>query len=167
MPATATVGPTVPESARYRHGGHPRARSRGRTIVAAALGASAAFGVVTGCATPRTTDVVTLATHEEGKPYKWGAVGPSSFDCSGLVQYVFREAGREEPRTAQQQYDATLHISATQAQRGDLVFFGAPKAVFHVGIYVGGGQMIDAAHTGTNVRQEHVWPKAAYGRPLH
>jgi cell wall-associated NlpC family hydrolase len=84
-----------------------------------------------------------------------------------LVQYVFRLTGRSEPRTAQQQYNASWHIAGSQARPGDLVFWGAPRGVYHVGIYVGGGQMIDAAHTGTRVRQERVWAGASFGRPIH
>jgi cell wall-associated NlpC family hydrolase len=150
--------------ARARTPVQPRPRHRGKAIVAAVLGASAAFGVVSGCVPAPRGDVVALAANQEGKPYVYGAAGPNAFDCSGLVQYVFRQAGRAEPRTALQQYNASTHISVLQAGRGDLVFYGAPR-VYHVGIYVGGGQMIDAAHTGTRVRQEHVWPGAAYGHP--
>ncbi len=138
-----------------------------RTLVATMLAAAAAFGTVSGCTGLHAgKDVVSLAAAEEGKPYVWAAAGPNSFDCSGLVQYVFREAGRSMPRVAQSQYNATFHIPASRAVRGDLVFWGAPYGVYHVGIYVGGGQMIDAAHTGTNVRQEAVWPGASFGHPL-
>jgi cell wall-associated NlpC family hydrolase len=130
------------------------------------LAATSAVAVASGCspAAKPTGDVALLASQQMGKPYVWGAIGPNAFDCSGLVQFVFGRTGRAEPRTAQQQYNASQHLSAQQVARGDLVFFGAPGAVYHVGIYVGGGQMIDAAHAGTKVRQEKVWPGAAFGR---
>ena len=147
----------MPVSARFR--------GRAKTLGTAVVGTIVAVAVFSGCTARHTGDVVTLAAAQEGKPYQWGGAGPSAFDCSGLVQFVFRQAGRTEPRTAQEQYDASIHLAAVQAQRGDLVFYGAPRGVYHVGIYVGGGQMIDAAHTGTKVRQEHVWPGATYGRP--
>ena len=132
----------------------------------AVLAATSAVAVTASCAplAQHATDVALIASQQMGKPYQWGAIGPSAFDCSGLVQFAFARTGRVEPRTAQQQYNAAQHLSAKQVARGDLVFFGAPGAVYHVGIYVGGGQMIDAAHAGTNVRQEKVWPGAAFGR---
>ncbi len=158
MSATEIVGARTREDA-------PKHRPlRGKIVIAALVGASVAFGGASGCAPTVTGDVVTLAAHQEGKPYGYGAAGPNSFDCSGLVQYVYRQAGRSEPRTAQQQYNASRHLSVLQAGRGDLVFWGAPFRVYHVGIYLGNGQMIDAAHTGTRVRQERVWPGASYGR---
>ncbi len=161
MPATAPTHPAT------RAPAEPRARHRWRSVTAAALTAGVAFGVTTGCTTPvPTTDVVTAAAAQEGKPYVYGAAGPDSFDCSGLVQYAFAQAGRTMPRTAQEQYDATWHIYPGQAHSGDLVFWGAPKAVYHVGIYLGNNQMIVAAHTGTNVREEPVFAGASYGRPL-
>jgi cell wall-associated NlpC family hydrolase len=136
------------------------------TIGTTALAAATAVAVATGCApvAKNTTDVGLLASQQMGKPYVWGAIGPNAFDCSGLVQFVFGRAGRVEPRTAQAQYNASTPLTPQQVVRGDLVFFGAPGAVYHVGIYVGAGQMIDAAHAGTNVRQEKVWPGAAFGR---
>jgi cell wall-associated NlpC family hydrolase len=132
----------------------------------AGLAATSAIAVSAGCApvAKHTGDVALIASQQMGKPYVWGAVGPNAFDCSGLVQFVFGRTGRVEPRTAQEQYNASQHLSPQQVTRGDLVFFGAPGAVYHVGIYVGAGQMIDAAHAGTNVRQEKVWPGAAFGR---
>ena len=158
MFATVTVG------ARTREDAPSHRPLRGKVVIAALLAASVAFGGASACAPRVSGDVVRLAAQQEGKPYVYGAAGPSSFDCSGLVQYVFRQAGRLEPRTAQQQYIASRHLSVLQAGRGDLVFWGAPFSVYHVGIYLGNGQMIDAAHTGTRVRQERVWPGASYGR---
>jgi len=170
MTATTTTRSVATTTAATAPSPTPAGRRPGRrwrSVTAAALTAGVAYGVATGCtAPPLTTDVVTLAAAQEGKPYVYGAAGPNSFDCSGLVQYVFRQAGRTMPRTAQQQYDATWHIYPGQAHRGDLVFWGAPTAVYHVGIYIGNNQMIAAPHTGTNVRQETVWSGASYGRPL-
>ncbi|GJF30264.1 hypothetical protein KNE206_29640 [Kitasatospora sp. NE20-6] len=94
------------------------------------------------------------------------------FDCSGLSQYAYGQAGVTIARTAQAQYDGAptrIPPSAGLAglQPGDLVFFslnpGSGRGIHHVGIYVGGGQMINAAHTGTNVRQEPVWMKSYAG----
>jgi cell wall-associated NlpC family hydrolase len=91
-----------------------------------------------------------------GVPYKWGGTGPGGFDCSGLVQAAYRVAGIDLPRVAQQQFDAGPPVpDGTEVQPGDLLFFGTSvRSVEHVGIYVGGGVMIDAPHTGTVVREE-------------
>jgi cell wall-associated NlpC family hydrolase len=94
-----------------------------------------------------------------GTPYVWGGEQPGvGFDCSGLVQWVYAEAGISLPRVAQDQYDAGPQLPAgATLYPGDLVFFGSgPDAVEHVGIYVGGGEMIDAPYTGVDVRFDRV-----------
>ncbi|MBL7493973.1 C40 family peptidase [Frankia sp. AgB1.9] len=91
---------------------------------------------------------VYLASLQKGKPYVYGATGPYSFDCSGLVQYVFRQLGRNLPRTADAQYWATVHVAQSGKQPGDLIFFGSPGSIYHVGIYAGNGYMWAAPETG-------------------
>jgi len=96
--------------------------------------------------------VVQLAMQHLGKPYVWGGTGPNSFDCSGLVQYVFRQAGKELPRTADQQFNVGTPVSRDQLQPGDLVFFkdtyknNYPNRITHVGIYIGNDRFIHAAN---------------------
>ncbi|MFC6600492.1 C40 family peptidase [Kitasatospora paranensis] len=94
------------------------------------------------------------------------------FDCSGLSQYAYGQVGVSIDRTAQAQYDGAptkipLSVGLAALQPGDLVFFslnpGSGQGIYHVGIYVGGGQMINAAHTGTNIRQEPVWMNSYTG----
>lgn len=100
---------------------------------------------------------VSFAQSQLGVPYQWGGeTTGKDFDCSGLVQAAYAAAGVSLPRTAQAQYDATQKLgSSAQLQPGDLVFFGtSTKDITHVGIYVGGNQMIDAPQTGENVRTE-------------
>jgi len=101
---------------------------------------------------------VAVALGEVGTPYVWGGDAPGGFDCSGLVQWAYARAGTTLPRTAQAQSDAGPPLGpGTPLQAGDLVFFGAgPGAVDHVGIYVGGGRMVDAPHAGAQVRVEPV-----------
>jgi peptidoglycan DL-endopeptidase CwlO len=92
-----------------------------------------------------------------GKPYAWGAIGPDSYDCSGLVMMAFRAAGIALPRTSELQYATTVSgtIPYAQAQPGDLLFSeGNPPG--HVRVYVGNGLAISAPHTGVNVRIEPV-----------
>ncbi len=93
---------------------------------------------------------VSWAHRELGKPYVWGAGGPNAFDCSGLTQYVYGKAGVSLPHYTGAQYNSGPHVSRGQLQPGDLVFFGSD--LHHVGIYIGGGSMIEAPHTGANVR---------------
>ena len=92
-------------------------------------------------------DVVDFAASLIGRPYIWGAEGPNAFDCSGLTQYVFNEFGIDLPRRAVNQADVGTRI-ARRLQRGDLVFFasdGRRAVVTHVGIYEGGGMMVNAS----------------------
>ncbi|HEY8201572.1 MAG TPA: NlpC/P60 family protein [Actinomycetota bacterium] len=84
-----------------------------------------------------------------GRPYVYGAEGPATFDCSGLTRFTWRSAGMSLPHSAQAQYDSLPHVSPDALQPGDLVFFGKP--IHHVGMYVGGGQMIHAPETGSTV----------------
>ncbi|MDQ0273761.1 cell wall-associated NlpC family hydrolase [Cytobacillus purgationiresistens] len=93
--------------------------------------------------------VMDEALKYEGFPYVFGGDNPStSFDCSGLTQWSYRKAGINLPRTAQQQYDVTEHISLSEAKPGDLVFFystyNSGTYVTHVGIYVGNHRMYNA-----------------------
>jgi cell wall-associated NlpC family hydrolase len=102
---------------------------------------------------------VDWALAQIGTPYRWGGETPGvGFDCSGLVQAAYKAAGITLPRVAQDQYDAGPQLPpGATLQPGDLVFFGQdPQDVTHVGLYVGtqGGQavMVDAPHTGADVR---------------
>ncbi|UUU20458.1 C40 family peptidase [Streptomyces sp. DSM 40750] len=106
-----------------------------------------------------------VAASKKGSPYKYGATGPSRFDCSGLTLYSFKKAGKKLPRTAQQQYNKTKHISASSRTLGDLVFFHSGSNVYHVGIYAGKGKIWHSPKTGDVVRLQKIWTKSVwYGR---
>lgn len=94
--------------------------------------------------------VIDIAMRFLGVPYVWGGGSPSGFDCSGLVMYAYARAGISLPHSSRAQFGYGVAVSRGSLQPGDLVFFGSP--IHHVGIYVGGGSMIDAPHTGANVR---------------
>ena len=89
------------------------------------------------------------AKRQLGKPYSWGAAGPGSFDCSGLTLWAWRAGGRSLPHSSGAQYSSLPHVPVSAIQPGDLLFYGSP--IHHVGIYVGGGMMIEAPHSGTVV----------------
>jgi hypothetical protein len=106
-----------------------------------------------------------IAATQRGVLYRYGGESHwTGFDCSGLTQWSYAQAGRYIPRVAQQQYDATIHIPASARRQGDLVFFHTGNSVYHVGIFAGGWYMIDAPHTGARVRMEMIWPGALFGR---
>jgi cell wall-associated NlpC family hydrolase len=95
--------------------------------------------------------VVSIALQYLGIPYLWGGSTPQGFDCSGLVQYVYRQVGVPLPHytVSQWNYSGAVPVPKDQLQPGDLVFF---NGLDHVGIYIGYGYFIDAPHTGANVR---------------
>ncbi|GGW90298.1 C40 family peptidase [Streptomyces lomondensis] len=96
-----------------------------------------------------------FARAQIGKPYVWGAVGPGSYDCSGLTQAAWKAAGVTLPRTTYDQVAAGSTVPLSQAQPGDLVFFY--DDVTHVGLYIGNGMMIHAPKPGTYVREESIY----------
>lgn len=95
------------------------------------------------------TSAVQLALSKVGSPYRWGATGPSAFDCSGLVKWAFEKSGIDVPRTSRALSREGTPVSRDDLQPGDLVFFYSP--VSHVGIYLGDGQMVHASTSGKPV----------------
>ncbi|MGI5939476.1 MAG: NlpC/P60 family protein [Thermoleophilia bacterium] len=93
--------------------------------------------------------VVSLAMNYLGVPYVWGSSNPKGFDCSGLVMYVYAKVGVNLPHSSAMQYNCGRHISKSELRPGDLVFFYNP--IHHVGIYIGGGQMINARTGGVRI----------------
>lgn len=94
---------------------------------------------------------VKAAESQIGRPYVWGASGPSSYDCSGLTMWAYNKVGISLPHYTVSQYQAAKsHPSMSSAQPGDLIFFGSD--MHHVAMYVGGGKMVEAPYTGANVR---------------
>lgn len=96
---------------------------------------------------------VAAAEAEVGKPYVYGGAGPDSFDCSGLMMWAWAKAGVSLSHSAQSQYFETTRVPLSAMQPGDIIFFGASvSGIGHDAMYVGGGQMVEAPHTGLNVR---------------
>lgn len=96
------------------------------------------------------SEVVSIAKKYLGAPYRWGASGPNSFDCSGFTMFVYRQVGVSLPHSSRAQISRGQRVSRADLQPGDLVFFGSP--IHHVGIYVGGGMYIHAPRTGDVVK---------------
>lgn len=97
-------------------------------------------------ASSKAASVVALAKEQVGKPYVWGAEGPDTFDCSGLVQYIYQHAaGVSMPRTTYDQVKVGQTVPLDQLQAGDLVFWGSETAPYHVAIYIGNNQYVNAA----------------------
>ena len=108
-----------------------------------------------GAATAQLAAMLRAAMSRQGMPYVWGAAGPKSFDCSGLVQWSFAQAGIVMPRVAAAQALAGPAVPVSKIQAGDLIFYHtdptAPKYISHVAIYLGNGWMIQAPEPGRNV----------------
>jgi cell wall-associated NlpC family hydrolase len=116
-------------------------RSGTRVAPLAAAGPAPAASGVAGA-------VLAAAYAQRGKPYVYGGAGPNAFDCSGLVMWAFARAGISLPHSAAAQYGYGRHVSRSELQPGDIVFYNEGGVIGHDGIYVGGGMMIDANHTG-------------------
>jgi cell wall-associated NlpC family hydrolase len=109
---------------------------------------------------------VNAALAQQGVPYRYASSSPGvAFDCSGLTAYAWGQAGVGLPHQSRQQYASVPHVSPSQAQPGDLLFYYSP--ISHVGIYLGGGQLVHAPNTGKTVSVASVnWGKVTgVGRP--
>lgn len=101
--------------------------------------------------------VVDLANSQVGKSYAWGASGPSSFDCSGLTQYVYNKAaGKDITRTTYSQVKQGKTVSMKSLKPGDLLFWGSTTSPYHVGVYVGDNQYVHAASPSQGVVKESI-----------
>ena len=113
---------------------------------------------------PGHPEVVGIAQRYLGVPYVYGGASPNGFDCSGLAMFCYAQIGIGLAHGATLQQHASQFVSVNNLAPGDLVFFGGPSWSYHVGIYVGGGTMIDAPHTGAVVRYDGIGGAWAGGR---
>ncbi len=142
----------------------PRARVRHNKIVVAVLAAAAlGSGIVTAAPADAATfgqRVVSEASRHQGKPYVYGATGPSRFDCSGFTLYVFSRFGKRLPHNSTQQYTApgVHHVAKANKAQGDLVFMKSSTGrITHVGIYAGSNRWWVAPKSGDRVKLQTLY----------
>ncbi|CAM5541249.1 glycoside hydrolase [Streptomyces avidinii] len=108
-------------------------------------------GTVSAPATGSAAAIVNFARAQVGKAYVSGGTGPSSFDCSGLVQAAYRQAGISLPRMSQAQSSAGTSVSLSALQPGDILYWGSKGSAYHVAVYVGGGKFVGAQNSSTGI----------------
>ena len=111
-----------------------------------------------------------IALQQIGDPYRYGAAGPTAFDCSGLFQYSFARAGVRIPRTSSAQARFARHIAKSRMRRGDLMFFTSGGRVYHMGMFLrrskGHVLMLHSPSTGKRVRIDRPWTNRWFGATL-
>lgn len=112
-------------------------------------------------ATGSAAAIVNFARAQVGKAYVSGGTGPSSFDCSGLVQAAYRQAGISLPRVSQAQSSAGTSVSLSALQPGDILYWGSRGSAYHVAIYVGGGKFVGAQNPSTGIVERNL----SYDKP--
>jgi cell wall-associated NlpC family hydrolase len=138
------------------------AAERARARSAASSAPSAPSSYTGSAASSSQGDIAAdFALSQMGKPYQWGAAGPSTYDCSGLAMVAWSHAGVSLLHYTGDQWDEGTHVSLSDLQRGDLIFYATnnadPATIHHVGIYIGGGEMVDAPYTGVDVRIDSIY----------
>ncbi|HEY5169734.1 MAG TPA: C40 family peptidase, partial [Thermoleophilia bacterium] len=128
-------------------------------------GTSGGGGTVVDPGGSGNSSVVGIAQRYLGVPYVYGGASPSGFDCSGLTMYCYAQVGVGLSHGATDQQHASTPVPLNALQPGDLVFFGNASYSYHVGIYVGGGSMIHAPHTGAVVSYGSISGAWIGGRP--
>lgn len=130
-------------------------------------GKAVAFGTTPDKLAPQIAAMLLDAEAQVGKPYQWGATGPASFDCSGFTQHAFAAAGIALPRTSREQWYAGTHPDTADLLPGDLLFWASntldPATIHHEAIYLGGGYMIAAPHTGAFVSVQRIYATGYIG----
>jgi hypothetical protein len=123
---------------------------------------------ITGVAETPAAVAVRFALAQLGKPYRWGADGPESFGCSGLVQTSYKAAGIGLPRVSRQQYGAGRQVSLKALQAGDLLFYAKDtsdrRTIYHVGMYLGSGRMVEAPNRRAPIRIASIWRPGLLGK---
>lgn len=138
----------------------PQAEAASRAAEREQIDAAARAAAAQVAANASGNSIVQIALSLTGIPYVWGGSTPAGFDCSGFTQYVYGMAGISIPRTANAQGAAGTVIPAAAAQPGDLVW----HPYGHVGIYAGGGMVIEATQPGENTSYHGIWGNPVFVR---
>ena len=140
------------------------ARDAARTArqAAGAISGTGAVGDVQGTASATTEQqAVSYAESQIGKPYVWGGAGPDVYDCSGLVMWSYAQVGVNLDHWTGYQWEEGARMAISSIRPGDLLFFATdtsdPNTIHHVGMYIGNGEMVEAPHTGADVRISSIW----------
>jgi cell wall-associated NlpC family hydrolase len=131
--------------------------SRVRIALVGTAVAVAGVGVLPANAGDLDDQALAVAQEQIGDAQASGGTGPDSFDCSGLTQYSFAQAGHDIPRVAQDQYNASAHKAQADKEPGDLIFFSDGGSIYHVGIYEGGNNMIAVSSSAGSVQRQEIW----------
>ena len=113
-------------------------------------------------ATTRTTQhqrvrAMKVALAQRGDPYRYGAVGPNAFDCSGLTMFSYGRVGRKIPRTTDQQKAGLRAISKSDKRPGDIILFVHGGDAYHAAVYIGKNRIVQASRSGTPVKVDPIW----------
>jgi cell wall-associated NlpC family hydrolase len=148
----------------------PKKNGKARAVtIAGTLGTTLGLALVAPsdaqAATYKGAAALKVVAAQKGDPYKYGATGPSRFDCSGLMLYSFGKVGKKIPRTTNDQYAKATKINAANRKVGDLVFLYSGSNEYHVMMYAGSGYVWHAPRTGERVKKEKLWTShVRYGR---
>ena len=122
----------------------------------------AAVAALGGCASTQVADggvgdrAASVALGQVGTPYRYGGATPAGFDCSGLVHYSYRQAGKSIPRTTAGQWAELPPVNGRDMRAGDLLFFSIAGKMSHVGLYLGDGRFVHAPSSGRTVGIERL-----------
>ncbi|WP_069461676.1 C40 family peptidase [Actinacidiphila rubida] len=149
--AKAKADRAAAEKAAKERAAQAASRSATRTPLRVTTLSSSSSTAVAPASSSKVDQLIAFLKSQIGKPYVYGATGPGSYDCSGLTQAAFGTVGVTLPRTSQEQSTAGTSVSISALQPGDLIFWGGQGSAYHVGVYIGNGQYLDAANPSTPV----------------
>jgi cell wall-associated NlpC family hydrolase len=164
-PKPSPTKPTTPTTSRSSSGGTAPPPTTTTTTTPSASPPPPSTKPLPAPNATKANKAIAAAQAQLGKPYEWGGAGPDTFDCSGLTAWAWKAAGVYLPHSSMAQYQMLPFVPVDKLAPGDLVFYGSD--IHHVGLYIGNGQMIEAPHTGANVRYASIWRSdiVSGGRP--
>ncbi|MGW3633393.1 C40 family peptidase [Streptomyces sp. NPDC005122] len=143
---------TKAEAARKAAAEQAASRSAARTTLSASASTSASTtSTVSAPASGSVATVIAFLKAQVGDAYVMGGTGPNAWDCSGLVQAAFKQVGVDLPRVSQDQSTSGTPVSLSNVQVGDILYWGSAGSAYHVGVYIGNGQYLDAANPSKGV----------------